>query len=633
MKLRNKISREITKASITVLVICLCLFVPWQSHKSNLVNKKLVALIQSFITKDTLPLANAIFEQRKRSIDLRIEELFKVDGIRGAAVFDAKGNVLSSRNMRVDIKDVQQHFDQARMNSLTSWTDKNVLMYLQAVKAFNEVEGFILIEYSLADMKEKEKMSLLFYSLIFVSLILIMLFLTNRLIRKIILVPVDRLIKNMAQIEKGRYGTQISPVSEDEIGDLAKRFNAMSTEIDTTYRQVENQNEQLKKTKNLLDGIINSMPSILLTIDKECRIKQWNTKTEESSDFDISSASDKNLADIFSFAGPLIPELKVSLKNKKSKKFSKIECRINKSKRYYDLIVYPIESGFEEVAVIIIDDVTTRVHMETMMIQSEKIMSVGGLAAGMAHEINNPLAGMIQNAQVISNRLMKDLPGNIKAAGELGISMNVIRSYMEKREIEKLIAGIQKSGNRAAKIVQNMLSFSRESTAQLYNCRLSDILDATIHLSENDYDLKKKFDFREIEIIREYDPSAPGVDCNESQIQQVFFNIIKNSTEAMSTQLKPKEKNRIYLRVKRMETSVQVEIEDNGPGMADDVQKRIFEPFFTTKEVGVGTGLGLSVSYFIITENHKGKMWVESTEGSGTRFTIQIPIMAGPSYS
>lgn len=626
MKLRNKINREITKASVIVLIICLCLFIPWQAHKSKVINKKLIALIQNFIAKDNVSLANAIFENRKRSIRLRVEELIKIDGIRGAEVFDHSGQVLSSKKGGYPFESGRLHFEQAKKEGFSTWTERDTLWYLQAIKAVDEIKGFILIEYSLADMKEKDKMSLLFYTLIFVSLILIMLFLTNRLIRKIILVPVDRLILSMSHIENGRYGAQVEPISEDEIGELAKRFNAMSSEIDISYKQIEKQNRQLQKAKNLLDGIINSMPSVLITIGNQCKIKQWNAKATEVSGFDASKAFGKDLSEIFGFVVPLMPQLKKALSGRKYRKFSKVETTEKNLPRYFDLIVYPIASDSEEDAVIIIDDVTTLVHMEAMMVQNEKMMSIGGLAAGMAHEINNPLAGMIQTAQVISSRMTLDLPANVKAAEMLGISMDVIRKYAEKRKIETLLGAMQTAGDRAAKIVKNMLTFSRQSTAQFFTCRLDKLLDDTIILSENDYDLKKKFDFREIEIHREYDPQAPMVDCDGNGIQQVFFNIIKNGTESIADDTSEKEKHKLWLRIKKVSGFVQVEIEDNGPGMTEEVQKRIFEPFFTTKEVGVGMGLGLSVSYFIITENHNGKMWVESSHGVGTKFIIQIPV-------
>lgn len=271
-------------------------------------------------------------------------------------------------------------------------------------------------------------------------------------------------------------------------------------------------------------------------------------------------------------------------------------------------------------------DITQRKNMEQIIIQSEKMMSIGGLAAGMAHEINNPLAGMMQNAQVIQARLTRDIPANRNVAGELGISMAAIGEFMERRGIIGQLEAINHSGARAAKIVKNMLSFARKSSSQKERCHLGKLIDRTIFLAENDYDLKKKYDFKRITIVREYDPQVPSIACEPSKIQQVLFNIFKNASEAMCGYDAPLEGPCITARLKTAPGKAVIEIEDNGPGMDPEIRKRIFDPFFTTKETDKGTGLGLSVSYFIIVNDHHGEMTVVSQPGQGTKFIIRLPM-------
>ena len=135
-------------------------------------------------------------------------------------------------------------------------------------------------------------------------------------------------------------------------------------------------------------------------------------------------------------------------------------------------------------------------------------------------------------------------------------------------------------------------------------------------------------DFRKIELIKAYDPKLPQVVCETSKIQQVILNLLKNGAQAMSEA--GQEKPKFVIRLKQSQRDALIEIEDNGPGMSEAIRKRIFEPFFTTKTVGVGTGLGLSVSYFIITENHNGTMSVESSPGKGARFIIRLPFDGKP---
>ena len=187
-----------------------------------------------------------------------------------------------------------------------------------------------------------------------------------------------------------------------------------------------------------------------------------------------------------------------------------------------------------------------------------------------------------------------------------------------------MIDQVMSSGKRAAKIVDNMLSFSRKSDRTLTSTyHLGELLDAAIELVEKDYDLKKRYDFRSIKITREYADNVPPIPCEKSKIQQVFLNILKNGAEAMTGARKPAPG--FILRHYQQADMAVIEIEDNGPGMDEAIRKRVFEPFFTTKKVGVGTGLGLSVSYFIITENHSGSMDVESAPAKGSKFIIKLP--------
>ena len=275
----------------------------------------------------------------------------------------------------------------------------------------------------------------------------------------------------------------------------------------------------------------------------------------------------------------------------------------------------------------IIRDMTEKKKMEEMMVQSEKMLSVGGLAAGMAHEINNPLAGMLQTAHVIISRLQDiSLAGNIRSAEKLGTSMKIISSYMEDRGIFKMLDNISVSGMRIADIVGNMLSFARKGNDATSSHQITALLDKTLELAGTDFDLKKNYDFKKIKIIREYEKDVPLIPCQYTKLQQVFLNIIGNSAQAI--QSANTENPVIIIRVfqDKERPNLIIEIDDNGPGMPENVRKRIFEPFFTTKPVGTGTGLGLSVSYFIIKENHNGEMSVKSQPGGGAAFRIILPI-------
>jgi PAS domain S-box-containing protein len=308
------------------------------------------------------------------------------------------------------------------------------------------------------------------------------------------------------------------------------------------------------------------------------------------------------------------------------------ELSTTKGKRHYLCTKGPLrdESGQIRGMFGISRDITDHKRMQEMMVQTEKMMSVGGLAAGMAHEINNPLSGILQGSQVILGRMKIDTPLNRAAAGEVGAPLETIQAYMRQRGLTPIVESMRESAIRAAKIVRDMLSFcsQQDSTRDLEDVAV--LLDKAVALCESDYDLKRKYDFRHIRIIRDYRPGIAPVPCSASLVEQVVMNILRNAAQAMAAKGKGSPAPEITLRTRQEDPYVVIEIEDNGPGMDESTRKRVFEPFFTTKPPGTGTGLGLSVSYFIITDNLGGSIGVESSPGQGARFIIRLPLKGAP---
>ncbi|MFP5238548.1 MAG: PAS domain S-box protein [Acidobacteriota bacterium] len=287
--------------------------------------------------------------------------------------------------------------------------------------------------------------------------------------------------------------------------------------------------------------------------------------------------------------------------------------------------VHAFKTG-ENMLVVTFTEVSERIRMRELMVQSEKMLSVGGLAAGVAHEINNPLAGILQSVQNILRRIEPDLPANASAAREFGLDLEAMRRYLERREIPGFLEAIKHSGERAARIVQNMLSFTRKSSSRHVPTDMAELLENTLEIAATHYDLKKKYDFRRIEVVRDFQPGMPKVPCSPQEIQQVVFNLLDNAAQAGVDRPDKDEPLRITLRLRAGSDYAVLEVEDNGPGMEEDVRRKVFEPFFTTKDVGAGTGLGLSVSYFIVTGNHHGTFQVRSAPGEGSTFIIRLPL-------
>ncbi len=271
-------------------------------------------------------------------------------------------------------------------------------------------------------------------------------------------------------------------------------------------------------------------------------------------------------------------------------------------------------------------DVTERLRIEEMMTQTEKMIMISGMAAGMAHEINNPLGAILQHAQNIERRVSADIPANWKAAAEVGVSLDLVRAYLQQRGIFDFIGHIRNAGMKASGIISNMLHFSRRNdSTEAEHVDLSALIDRSLELAGTDYDMKKKYDFRHIELEREYAAGLPRIPMIVAEIEQVLLNIIKNAAQAMAGFESPRSP-RITLRTRLSGRFIVIEIEDNGPGMDEFTRLRIFEPFFTTKEVGIGTGLGLSVAYAIVTKGHHGSIEVKSRVGEGSTFVVTLPL-------
>jgi two-component system NtrC family sensor kinase len=226
--------------------------------------------------------------------------------------------------------------------------------------------------------------------------------------------------------------------------------------------------------------------------------------------------------------------------------------------------------------------------MQAHLFQAEKLASIGKLAAGVAHEINNPLTGILTN----SSLMLEDLPPEDPKREDVQTIVN-----------ETL---------RCRKIVKGLLDFARQTKPLKQFLDLNQVVKRVLSLIEN------QASFRNIAISTDLDPNPPAVLADQDQIQQVFLNIVLNASEAMPQQ----GQLRISSRTLPREGAMEVRFQDNGPGIPPDVQDKILEPFFTTKSTG--TGLGLSIAYGIV-ERHRGTLKVESAPGKGTTIVITLP--------
>ncbi|MHB8069638.1 MAG: sensor histidine kinase [Desulfobaccales bacterium] len=236
---------------------------------------------------------------------------------------------------------------------------------------------------------------------------------------------------------------------------------------------------------------------------------------------------------------------------------------------------------------------------EDLAMQSSKMAALGKMAAGIAHEINNPLAVIGEKAGWLKDLLQEE---------DLGQSANF-------QEFDDAVSKIEIHVNRAKKVTHRLLGFARRMEPVHERVDLNAVLDDTVGFLENEAR------YRNIDIQTDFDEKLPQIFSDSAQLQQVFLNILNNGIDAIGKDGEILIKTRHMAKINQLA----VEISDNGPGIPKEMLNKIFDPFFTTKEVGKGTGLGLSISYTIV-DKLGGRMLVASEEGKGTTFTIYLPI-------
>jgi signal transduction histidine kinase len=424
----------------------------------------------------------------------------------------------------------------------------------------------------------------------------------------------------------------------DELDLLADALEAMRVNLSTTIGGLRSANEnlrqeislrhlaekELKLTRAQLQDILDSMPSAVIGLLADRTVAHCNATAARLSGLAPDQALGRPLSEVLPALAPYEPLVLEAMRGQSPVIRDRLSLVLGGSPMEARLVVYPLRAAMARGVVVRVDDETDRARMEEVLIQSEKMASLGSLAAGMAHEINNPLAGVLQNAQSLQRRLSRGLAANDEAAKAAGTSMDALERYLATRDIPVLLGGVRSAGERAARIVMNMLKFARRSHPCHEPQNLPDIVDAAVELAQSDYDLVKQYDFRRIHILKRYEPDLPLVPCSAQEVEQVVLNILKNSAQAMAGNGAADPTLEVDLRAE--EEHAVIVLRDNGPGMDEQVKKKIFEPFFTTKTVGEGTGLGLSVSYFIITQTHGGAIEVDSEPGRGTAFIIRLPL-------
>jgi len=412
----------------------------------------------------------------------------------------------------------------------------------------------------------------------------------------------DRTIAYMG-ISRMEDGDYLSSVDVELLTTLA---GGLGTAIENAslYRSLQRKVEEYERLKEFSENIVESINVGILAADLDDRVESWNSQIEQLSGISRERAVGSRLSDLFP------AELSGQFDRVRGEtgihhiyKFVLKSAAANGNgngngngtpakfrEATLNIAIAPLVSKDQEQIgrLIIFDDVTDRAELERRLVQADKLSSIGLLAAGVAHEVNTPLAVISTYAQMLAKQVAGDSQKSL---------------ILEK---------IAKQTFRASEIVNSLLNFSRTSTTSLGDVNLNRVIQETLSLLE--HQLQKSG----IAVETGLDPNLPPIHGNSGKLQQVFLNLFLNARDAMPAG------GRLEVRTWRGASGARIEVADTGQGIAPEHVHRIYDPFFTTKAARKGTGLGLSVTYGIIQE-HGGSIEVSNRRDGGARFRIELP--------
>lgn len=362
------------------------------------------------------------------------------------------------------------------------------------------------------------------------------------------------------------------------------------------YRQAQERNQEIQRLSESTTRILESNPSALVVLrgaDRE--VVMVNSSFRSTFSLDESRIEGQPLSQVLDWAGMEEWILESLLSPSGEGQREMTYPGQNEDERWFLVSAVPLQAiddaASEEEILLVLNDITEQKQQQEMLQGHSRLASVGELAAGVAHEINNPLAAILGLSELIQMEALAP-------------------------QITEDAAKIQEAAQRAARIVQNLLSFARKQAPEKSYLDIASVADRAVEL--------KSHDFRQenIQITVRHSNRVPSTMMDDLQIIQVILNILTNAEQAIAEN---QGSGKITLTTQLVKGKIHVSIADDGPGIPADTLPNIFNPFFTTKQVGQGTGLGLSICYGIIRE-HGGELWAESRRGKGAVFHFELPV-------
>lgn len=371
---------------------------------------------------------------------------------------------------------------------------------------------------------------------------------------------------------------------------------------------------RLGVSESYIRDILTSMPLMLIGLDKDGRVTQWNKRVEDFSGIAESAALGKMLWDVY-------PTITIAPEQVQQCMATNSAIHIKQSLRslsHYDINIFPLKSQQEPGVVILVDDVSKQTAAENMLIHNDKLSFMGELASTMAHDINRPLQDILLDLKSFQNILQLSAQAS---------SSDIPDEYSDR--INTILADMSGKGDQVSSIINNLISFARSRHENKQKTNVIEVMDHSIELA-NDVIALPNLDFSRITLEKNIEDNLPEAPCYITEFQQVLLSLFRHSAVSLAQKLEKDPDFKPVIKVLMSENygSLWVKVQHNGVGLTNDEQMYLFEPFFsnTNPKDSVDAGQRLSFSYYIITEQHEGHMAVTSDVNVGSTFHIQIPL-------
>lgn len=408
-----------------------------------------------------------------------------------------------------------------------------------------------------------------------------------------------------------QFNDELEQRVEKRTADLNESNNMLHQANGLLEGEIANHRETMQRlhaSETYIKSILESMPLMLVGLNKEGVVTQWNKEAEKLTGLPPEKALNRVLWDAY----PIIPisreQVNTALQDQKAHSLR----RTQRSLFHYEITLYPLQDAGDTGVVILIDDVTQEVLSENKLIQKDKMASMGELAASMAHDINLPLQAIIQDVQ----QALQKAASIDNAPSE---ALQNLKHYLSDAEERSL---------QAATITRNLLEFARSEHDIKPNIDITEVMDHALELATATYAIPNGLKFSQIEVQRDYEADLPKAPGFASELQQVFLSLLRHAFYAIAANESQARSPKIAIKVLDCYDALWIKVQHNGRGLTPEEQQFIFEPYFSNDPYNPGAeydaGKRLSFSYFIITEHHMGQMAVTSDTEIGTTFHIQL---------